>query len=57
MILMRDVLGEEFYKKCLREYEEMRHFRNVVSKRRPTPEEILQLKINKAWESFYAKIL
>ena len=56
MLTTRDFLGDDVYKAWLRDFEEMRHFRNLVSKRRPSPEEILQLKINKPWESFYRAI-
>lgn len=58
MIAGRDFLGEDFYKWALQDYEGMRALRNSVSKgRRPTPDEAVQLKVNKPWEKFYERIL
>jgi hypothetical protein len=53
----REFHGEEFYLWALQDYESLRAFRNAVSKRRPTEEELMILKINKPWEEFYRRIL
>lgn len=53
----REFHGEEWFKWALRDYEELRQFRNAVSKRRPTEVELLILTINKPWEAFYKKVL
>jgi hypothetical protein len=57
MLTPRDFLTPEIHGAWLQEYEQMRAFRNVVSKRRPTPEEVGTLQVNKAWERFYAAVL
>lgn len=53
----RDFFGEEFYLWALQDYQQMREFRNAVSKRRPSEAEILELQINKPWEAFYRSVL
>jgi hypothetical protein len=39
------------------DYEGMRAVRNAASMRRPTPDEIAQLQLNKPWEKFYRAVL
>ena len=53
----RDFLGEETYKSYIQDLESMNQFRNEVSKRRPTEAEIIIMKINKVWISFYKNVL
>ena len=53
----REFHGEDFWLWALQDYEALRAYRNTVSKRRPTEEEMLILEINKPWERFYAAIL
>lgn len=54
----REFLGEEFYRTSVQEYEKMRAFRNRVSGQRP-PEtgDVVKLRLNRPFESFYRKIL
>jgi hypothetical protein len=56
-VTKREFHGEQFYLWALGKYEKMRAYRNEVSKRKPTEEELLILKLNKDWEQFYRRIL
>ena len=49
----REFHGEDFYLWMLQKYEQMRAYRNVVSKRKPTEEEMLILRINKPFEASF----
>lgn len=57
MLTPRDFLGNETYLAWLQDYEQMRQFRNAVSKRRPNDQEIATLQCNKPWEAFYRSVL
>lgn len=57
MLTPREFHGDEFYLWALQDYEQLRRFRNEASSRKPTPDEITQLKINKPWEQFYRSVL
>ena len=53
----RELLGEEFYLVCLKDYESLRVYRNKISAKELSEAEKLILKMNKGWESWYRKIL
>ena len=53
----REFHGEEFYLWMLQKYEQLRAYRNAVSKRKPTEEEMLILRINKPFEDSYRRML
>ena len=53
----REFHGEEFYLWMLKDYENLRAYRNSIAKRRPTEEEVLILQCNKPFEQAYRKML